>query len=88
MKILVCGINYSPELVGIGKYTSEMVEWLAASGHECRVITAFPYYPMWFLFRGYSGLRYCKEEINRVTVYRCPLWIPKSLLQLNELSTC
>ncbi|MCI5117015.1 MAG: colanic acid biosynthesis glycosyltransferase WcaI, partial [Candidatus Electrothrix sp. LOE1_4_5] len=85
MKILVCGINYSPELVGIGKYTSEMVEWLAASGHECRVITAFPYYPMWFLFRGYSGLRYCKEEINRVTVYRCPLWIPKKLTTIKRI---
>ena len=26
MKILVYGINYSPELTGIGKYTGEMVE--------------------------------------------------------------
>mgnify|MGYP000361579487 CR=1 FL=1 len=40
MKILVYGINYSPELTGIGKYTGEMVEWLAAQGHEVRVITA------------------------------------------------
>ncbi|EEX3469968.1 hypothetical protein D1V13_001218 [Escherichia coli] len=31
MKILVYGINYSPELTGIGKYTGEMVEWLAYS---------------------------------------------------------
>ena len=45
MKILVYGINYSPELTGIGKYTGEMVEWLAAQGHEVRVITAPPYYP-------------------------------------------
>ncbi|STL73572.1 putative glycosyl transferase [Escherichia coli] len=36
MKILVYGINYSPELTGIGKYTGEMVEWLAAQGHEVR----------------------------------------------------
>ena len=26
MKILVYGINYSPELTGIGKYTGEMVD--------------------------------------------------------------
>ena len=45
MKILVYGINYSPELTGIGKYTGEMVEWLAAQGHEVRVINAPPYYP-------------------------------------------
>ncbi len=47
MKILVYGINYWPELTGIGKYTGEMVEWLAAQGHEVRVITAPPYYPQW-----------------------------------------
>ena len=47
MKILVYGINYSPELTGIGKYTGEMVEWLVAQGHEVRVITAPPYYPQW-----------------------------------------
>ncbi len=47
MKILVYGINYSPELTGIGKYTGEMVEWLARNGHEVRVITAPPYYPEW-----------------------------------------
>ncbi len=32
MKILVYGINYSPELTGIGKYTGEMVEWMARPG--------------------------------------------------------
>lgn len=40
MKILVYGINYSPELTGIGKYTGEMVAWMAREGHEVRVITA------------------------------------------------
>jgi len=44
MKILVYGINYSPELTGIGKYTGEMVEWMASQGHDVRVITAPPYY--------------------------------------------
>ncbi len=56
MKILVYGINYSPELTGIGKYTGEMVEWLAAQGHEVRVITAPPYYPQWQVGENYSAL--------------------------------
>jgi len=29
MRILIHGINFSPELTGIGKYSSEMAEWLA-----------------------------------------------------------
>ena len=39
MRILIHGINFSPELTGIGKYTGEMAEWLAAQGHEVRVPT-------------------------------------------------
>ena len=62
MKILVYGINYSPELTGIGKYTGEMVEWLAAQGHEVRVITAPPYYPQWQGGENYSAWRYKRKR--------------------------
>lgn len=30
MKILLCTLNYTPELTGIGKYSGEMAAWLAA----------------------------------------------------------
>jgi len=40
MKILIYGLNFSPELTGIGKYTGEMVQWLTQQGHKCRVISA------------------------------------------------
>ena len=26
MRILICGLNYAPELTGVGKYTGEMAE--------------------------------------------------------------
>ena len=28
MKILIHGINFAPELTGIGRYTGEMADWL------------------------------------------------------------
>ena len=55
MKILIYGLNYSPELTGIGKYTGEMASWLAARGHEVRVVTAPPYYPAWSVREDYRG---------------------------------
>ncbi|MDX1410662.1 MAG: WcaI family glycosyltransferase, partial [Nitrospirales bacterium] len=76
MRILICGINYFPELTGIGKYTGEMAEWLANQGHQVRVVTAPPYYPMWQISPGYSRWRYTQESLNEVRVYRCPLWVP------------
>ena len=39
MKLLVYGINYRPELTGIGKYSGEMVKWFVDNGLDVRVIT-------------------------------------------------
>ena len=76
MKILVYGINYAPELTGIGKYSGEMVAWMAQQGHEVRVITAPPYYPEWAVAKPYSRWRY-RREVGAATVWRCPLYVPK-----------
>lgn len=78
MRILVYGINFYPELTGIGKYTGEMVALLAEMGHEIRVVTAPPYYPNWEISAGYSPWRYSSETINGARVLRCPLWVPRN----------
>lgn len=77
MRILVFGINHYPEPTGIGKYTGEMVEWLAARGHATRVITAMPYYPWWRKPAGYRRWWYRRERIAGVRVLRCPLYVPR-----------
>ena len=65
MHILIHGINFSPELTGIGKYSGEMAEWLSAQGHEVRVVTAQPYYPHWKVAEGYvNGWRVYRSGLN------------------------
>ena len=76
MKILVYGINYAPELTGIGRYTSDMAASLAAAGHDVRVVTAPPYYPAWQIAPGFSARRYVTEQSNGVSIWRAPLWVP------------
>lgn len=75
MKILLYGINFAPELTGIGKYTGEMAAWLAAQGHEVRVVTAPPYYPAWAVSPGFANA-YGASQWQGVRVLRCPLWVP------------
>lgn len=75
MKILLYGLNYAPEPVGIGKYSGELAKWLAAKGHQIRVITAPPYFPGWRVLPGFRN-RYSIEEDEGVKIYRCPLWVP------------
>ena len=78
MKILIYGLNYSPELTGIGKYTGEMAAWLAERGHEVRVVTAPPYYPAWTIREDYRGALYRTEERpGEPIVYRTPLYVPQ-----------
>lgn len=88
MRILIHGINFSPELTGIGKYTGELAAWLAARGHSVRVVAAPPYYPQWQLADGYKNI-WRKEEVEtpegRLTVFRCPVWVPAKPTGLTRL---
>ncbi len=82
-KILFIGYNFAPELTGIGKYSGEMMHWMAEQGHTCTVLTAYPYYPQWKVQQPYKKNRfwYKKEQTafpsgGKLTVLRCPMYVP------------
>jgi colanic acid biosynthesis glycosyl transferase WcaI len=78
LRILLLGLNYAPELTGIGKYSGEMMDWLAARGHEIRVVTSPPYYPSWKVRADYCWWLYRRERAQAgVEIYRCPIWVPQ-----------
>jgi len=73
MKILIYGLHFKPDLIGIGKYTGEMSDWLFKHGHKIRVITAPHYYPEWKLKNRFG---WYKKEKNPYLVWRCPIFVP------------
>jgi putative colanic acid biosynthesis glycosyltransferase WcaI len=85
MRILIHGINYHPEQIGIGKYTGEMAIWLAKRGHDVHVVTALPYYPSWQVAKEYAAWQYRRETQSGVSVFRCPLWVPSNPTALKRL---
>jgi colanic acid biosynthesis glycosyl transferase WcaI len=85
MKILVYGINFAPELTGIGKYTGEMVEYLATQKHDVAVVTAPPYYPQWKIQAPYKKWWYQKEFMLGAKVIRCPMYVPQTPKTLTRL---
>ena len=85
MRILIVGINFFPELTGIGKYTGEMAVSISQHGHQVQVITAPPYYPHWQVQKGYHWWSYRKEEWNTISINRCPLWIPRQPTGLKRI---
>ena len=46
-RLLVLGLNYAPEPIGIGPYTAGLCEGLAARGWDVEVVAGRPYYPAW-----------------------------------------
>jgi colanic acid biosynthesis glycosyl transferase WcaI len=77
MKILIYSMNFSPEPIGIGKYSGEMADWFASRGHDVSVLTAPPYYPYWGVRTPYSGWKYRREQNGPIKIVRCPIWVPR-----------
>ncbi len=73
--LLIVGLNYAPEEVGIGPFTRGLAEGMAARGHAVRVIAGQPYYPQWKRYPGF-GPGWTGAEENGVTITRCPHYVP------------
>ena len=73
MKIILYSLNFKPEIVGVGKYSGELADYLHDKGHNIRVITAPKYYPEWQIKKN----RFYVEKFTNYKIYRCPLYVPK-----------
>jgi colanic acid biosynthesis glycosyl transferase WcaI len=76
LRLLIHGINYAPEFVGIGRYTGELGAWLQSRGHAVTVLTAPPYYPEWRVPAAYRRPRWRREWLAGVEVLRAPVYVP------------
>jgi glycosyltransferase involved in cell wall biosynthesis len=77
VRIVLAGINYRPEVTGIGPYNTQLAEHLAAGGHRVTVLTSPPWYPHWRIDSAYRGRRpFAVERIEGVRVIRGPILLP------------
>jgi colanic acid biosynthesis glycosyl transferase WcaI len=76
MKILILGLNYAPEKVGIAVYTTGMAEALAQRGHDVRLVAGRPYYPSWKNMDGRGPLAFTHALEGGVHVLRVPHYVP------------
>ena len=79
MNLLIIGINFAPELTGVGRYTGEMAAWLAGRGHDVSVVTTRPYYPEWRRPRRAARVTWAMERWRGCRVVRCPLYVPQRM---------
>lgn len=77
-KVVVYGMNYAPEMAGVGRYTGEIAEHLAELGADVTVVTTPPHYPGWKVQAGHSN-RYSRASEGRVMVFRAPLLLRQKM---------
>jgi colanic acid biosynthesis glycosyl transferase WcaI len=75
-RVLIVGLNYAPEPVGIGPYTQGLAQALVESGAEVSAVVAKPYYPQWRVSDDYTGGGWRHERDGAVRVTRCPIYVP------------
>lgn len=51
------------------------MDFLIDKGHQVTVISGIPFFPAWSVFDGFSNW-YKTTKHGRLTIIRCPLWIP------------
>lgn len=88
LDLLVIGLHYVPEPSGNAPYTAGLAQGLKRTGHQVRVITAYPHYPWWQIRPGYEGSE-MHEMIGDVPVHRLRPWVPRrqGLLQRVAMET-
>ncbi|AHF92568.1 glycosyl transferase family 1 [Opitutaceae bacterium TAV5] len=86
MNIVLWGINYAPESVGIAPFNRELCEHLSACGHRVSAVTSFPYYPHWRKEPGDRGRWHRAELIGGVDVYRCWCYVPAMATTLRRIA--
>ena len=82
-RILFIGYNFRQNLRELVKYSGEMMEWMANYGHDCTVLTAYPYYPQWQVQEPYRKNRFWYTTEKKtypsggsLTIKRCPMYVP------------
>jgi colanic acid biosynthesis glycosyl transferase WcaI len=77
-RVMFYGMNYAPEMAGVGRYTGEIAEYMAKSGAIVSVVTTPPHYPGWRIQTPFRN-GYAQQTLNGVRVLRCPLFLRKKM---------
>lgn len=79
MRVQVITINYAPEIISTGVYSTGLAEYMAREGVETDVVTTLPYYPAWRVFDGWRR-PFWKARVseNGARIVHSPIYVPSN----------
>lgn len=86
LRVLVVGLNYTPEPTGIAPYTARLASGLQERGHDVRVLTTYPHYPQWRVLDPDAGWT-TAEDVDGVAVRRVRHYVPARPTNLRRIGS-
>lgn len=77
MRLALFSLNYAPEEIGIGRYSTDMAQALVQRGHSVEVIAGKPYYPAWEIPQAYRKGFWRRAREEGVEITRCAHYVPR-----------
>ncbi len=77
-RILLTSLYYAPDSTGIGPYSTQLAEHLAATGYDVTAVTGMPHYPAWRVDAGYRRRFAVTERRGGVDVRRRWHFVPRT----------
>jgi colanic acid biosynthesis glycosyl transferase WcaI len=78
--------NFFPEDTAIGLYTTQLSEYLIKKGFQVTIITGFPYYPNWKIFKEYNSKPFFYEEThNNIRIIRFKQYVPSKISLISRV---
>lgn len=79
MRVLVITINYAPEIISTGVYSTGLAEYMAREGVATDVVTTLPYYPAWRVFDGWRRPFWrARVSENGARIVHSPIYVPSN----------
>ena len=85
-KILIIGINYSPEPTGSAPYTAGLAEMLAECGHNVEALVGIPHYPWWKVLPADKFRLRSREVRNQVSVRHFRHFVPSKQTMIRRIA--
>ena len=83
-RMLFLGLNFAPEEIGVGHYSSQMIAHWIDAGNDATVVTTKPYYPQWRVLEGFRA-GWQSDSFHGIKVVRCPIYVPRKPTGLHRL---
>lgn len=88
MRILLLIIQYPPDVNSTGLLMAQVCEGLVVRGHDVSVITTFPHYEEFSVWKEYRGRPPRRDRYKGIDVLRLPIWTPgRKQRMLNRLAS-